>query len=108
MPRKHLTSHLAALLILAALGAGAMSRAAAPTPPTPPITHGIVEYPIPTASSNPQYITVGPDGNLWTTEASANKIGRISTGGAVTEFPIPTAGSYPSGITTGPDGALWF
>jgi hypothetical protein len=37
-----------------------------------------------------------------------NKIGRITTAGAITEFPIPTADSQPSGITAGPDGALWF
>ena len=51
---------------------------------------------------------MGPDGALWFTEYDGNKIGRITTAGAVTEFPIPTAGSQPSAMTVGPDGALWF
>jgi Planctomycete extracellular len=65
----------------------------------------IAEYPIPTPSSFPAGITAGPDGNLWFTEGFANKIGRITTSGAVTEFPTS---SGPSGITAGPDGNLWF
>jgi virginiamycin B lyase len=50
----------------------------------------------------------GPDGNLWFTENTANKIGRITISGAVTEFPIPTVNSGPFGITAGGDGNLWF
>ena len=37
-----------------------------------------------------------------------NKIGRITTAGAVTEYTVPTGGANPTGITAGPDGALWF
>src|SRR5262249_47071764 len=50
----------------------------------------------------------GPDGNLWFTEANADKIGRITPSGAITEFSIPTANSSPLGITVGSDGNLWF
>ncbi|MGH7266700.1 MAG: virginiamycin B lyase family protein, partial [Candidatus Rokuibacteriota bacterium] len=53
-------------------------------------------------------ITAGPDGNLWFTEAVANRIGRITPFGAITEFPVPTPGSTPVGITVGPDGNIWF
>jgi streptogramin lyase len=66
----------------------------------------ITEFPI--STSGPVGITVGPDGALWFTEGSGNKIGRITPAGVITEFPIPTAGSGPVGITAGPDGALWF
>src|SRR5262250_3231384 len=67
------------------------------------------EYPIPTAGSYPTGITVGPDGNLWFTESwPANKIGKVTTAGAVTEYSTPTANSNPREITTGPDGNLWF
>jgi len=66
------------------------------------------EYAVPTPSSRPSGIAVGPDGALWFTEYSGNKIGRITTTGAVTEFAIPTANAYPGAITAGPDGALWF
>src|SRR5437667_256048 len=66
------------------------------------------EYPVPTTNSQPEYITSGPDGNLWFTENLGNKIGRITTGGVITEYAIPTGGSYPEGIAAGPDGNLWF
>jgi streptogramin lyase len=67
------------------------------------------EYPIPTANAEPYYITPGPDGNLWFTEAESNKIGRITPSGGITEFTL-TAGPYgnPFGITAGPDGNIWF
>jgi virginiamycin B lyase len=66
----------------------------------------ITEFPIP--SGGPAGITAGPDGALWFTESGAGKIGRITTGGAVTEFPIPIYGPSPQVITAGSDGALWF
>jgi len=51
---------------------------------------------------------MGPDGALWFTEYAGNKIGRITTSGAITEYAIPTPSAGALGITTGPDGALWF
>jgi virginiamycin B lyase len=79
----------------------------------------ITELALPSPNAQPWGITTGPDGALWFTEASCvreqssrcivgNKIGRITTAGAVTEFTIPSDGSGPHSITTGPDGALWF
>ncbi len=69
----------------------------------------INEFLIPTAHSSPLSITAGPDGNLWFTESSANKIGEIdTTTHVITEFPVPTANSGLGGITTGPDGNIWF
>ena len=68
----------------------------------------ITEYPVPTSMSTPDGIAAGSDGALWFTEASGDKIGRISTTGAVTEFGIPTSSSLPQYITAGTDGALWF
>ena len=75
----------------------------------------ITEFPIPTAASVPIGITAGPDSALWFVEAMGNKIGRITTGGAITEYPIPTTSpmgpmgtSLPQCIVAGPDGALWF
>jgi streptogramin lyase len=53
-------------------------------------------------------IAVGPDGNMWFTEAGANKIGRISPAGAVQEFALPRVFSQPGAITAAPDGNLWF
>jgi len=39
----------------------------------------ITEFTVPTGSSFPLGIAAGPDGALWFTENSANKIGRITT-----------------------------
>jgi streptogramin lyase len=65
-------------------------------------------FALPTAGSAPSGIVDGPDGNLWFTEANADKIGRITPGGVVTEFAIPTPGSSPLSIVVGSDGNLWF
>ncbi len=67
----------------------------------------VTEFPIPSGGS-PFDLALGPDGNLWFTEAQGNRVARVTPGGAITEFPIPTAGSFPGGITAGPDGNLWF
>ncbi|MBI4518167.1 MAG: choice-of-anchor D domain-containing protein [Deltaproteobacteria bacterium] len=82
---------------------------------TSPVTTGpVVEFPVPTSSAKPFGITSGPDGNLWFTEADANKIGRITPSGSVVEFatladcPGRASTGFPCSITTGPDGNLWF
>jgi virginiamycin B lyase len=71
-------------------------------------------------AASPAFITVGADGALWFTEqglgaglgdaieALGNKVGRITTQGAIKELPIPTAHSAPMGITQGPDHRIWF
>jgi streptogramin lyase len=46
-------------------------------------------FPVPAASETTG-ITKGPDGNLFFTETAADKIGEITTAGAITEFAIPT------------------
>ena len=40
----------------------------------------ITAFPIPTAGSSLSAITADPDGNLWLTEYTGNKIGRIVAG----------------------------
>jgi hypothetical protein len=73
-------------------------------------TAGVVkqEYALPNSGSQPENIVAGPDGNLWFTEFSGNRIGKIGTGGSLHEYALPNAGSGPDGITVGPDGNLWF
>src|SRR5260370_27258868 len=67
----------------------------------------ITEFPIPASKANPGWITAGPDGNLWFTDAGTNAIGTINPAThAITEFPIPTRSANPRGITAGPDGNL--
>lgn len=78
-----------------------------PAEPPPPRPKGF-PFPIPDNYSGPIYIEAGSDGALWFTEPGVNKIGRITTSGAITEFKVPTPSSLPAGLTDGPDGALWF
>src|SRR5438874_556995 len=94
-------------LLVAGLMTGIVMGAASPARAVPTLQR-FREFPIPTAYGRPAWIAAGPDGNLWFTEYSGNKIGRITTGGVITEFPIPTGVSVPTGIASGPDGAMWF
>jgi virginiamycin B lyase len=65
------------------------------------------EYALPNAASLPHRIAKGPDGNMWFTEQTGQRIGRISMTGAIVEFAL-RAGSNPIGITAGPDNGMWF
>jgi len=58
--------------------------------------------------SSPYAITEGPDGNLWFTEQSGNKIGRITASGTITEYSLVYSNSAPADIVSGPDDSLWF
>ena len=44
---------------------------------SPVVGQLITEFPLPAENSYPQSITAGPNGNLWFTEYSGNKIGRL-------------------------------
>ncbi|HKI33564.1 MAG TPA: Ig-like domain-containing protein [Gemmataceae bacterium] len=70
----------------------------------------IHEFPTPTAASMGGAITAGPDGNLWFSEDSVNKIAEFNpaTPQSSTEFTVPAADGDLSGLTAGPDGNLWF
>ena len=72
-------------------------------------TKAVDEFPVPTLDSNPDNITMGPEGAIWFTELDASKIGRIDPVSLqITEYPTPTNNSVPLEIVTGPDRALWF
>src|SRR5689334_23740785 len=70
---------------LASCDGASTARASTLTPTSPP---AITEFAVPTAKSQPMGITPGPDGALWFTEGAEHKVGRISTGGAITEFSL--------------------
>ena len=92
----------------AAAPAGAAPVVALPAVATGTITEfrpaGISQ----TATSDPLGITTGPDGNLWFTEQSHGRIGKMTPGHVVTEFPSLSGNGAPTAITAGSDGALWF
>jgi streptogramin lyase len=68
---------------------------------------GVVKvFPAATATSNPVFLTTGPDGNVWFTDTDGS-IGRITPDGQITEFPVPNALPY-GGIAAGADGNMWF
>src|SRR5205085_617910 len=46
-------------------------------------TGHVTEFPLPNAMSNPYGITGGPDGNVWFTEYSGQRIDRITPAGVV-------------------------
>src|SRR2546429_324107 len=61
-----------------------------------------------TGPAEPSGITLGPDGALWFSEQTSNRIGRMTPSGILTEYAVPTDGAGPSSITVGTDGAMWF
>jgi streptogramin lyase len=67
----------------------------------------VTEFEVPSARCFLAGIAAGPDGSLWFTEWSANKIGRITTDGVITEFKLPGL-TNPGDIASGSDGSLWF
>jgi streptogramin lyase len=75
----------------------------------------ITDFPIRGSEGCLHGITAGPDGNVWFTEGygpTHDKIGKISTTGAVTHFPLPSdtfgACGDTAPVVSGPDGAIWF
>jgi streptogramin lyase len=92
-------------------------------------------YAVPTPNAGPAGITAGPDGNVWFTEQTVNKLGRVclvvgsANGGdessacsdagtvvnpsdagsaCMTEFGGLASDASPQEIVQGPDGDLWF
>jgi virginiamycin B lyase len=67
----------------------------------------LTEFDLPRDGGHPIRMAAGPDGNVWFTEPSSNRVARITPTGDIQGFPLsPTA--QPAGIAAGPDGAVWF
>jgi streptogramin lyase len=73
-----------------------------------PDVSGLKEFPLPTTESSPRVIALGADGNMWFSEHTGNRIGRITPDGTIAEFPISTPNSMPRSIALGADGNIWF
>lgn len=106
---------VAALAI--ALGATLSAAQAAPSP------FKFTEYKVPTADSEPRFLTVGSDGNLWFTEGADfftpnadpetggtfhNQIGRITPAGEITEFRVEGCQCFLNDIVQGPNNILYY
>jgi virginiamycin B lyase len=70
-----------------------------------PLAVTITAYTVPTASSAPFDITLGPGGNLWFTEFYGGKIGSVNAAGAFKEYPFQ---GIPVGITLEGKGKVAF
>jgi virginiamycin B lyase len=66
------------------------------------------EVPLPTAAAGPQGVAAGPNGEIWFTESSVGKVGRLTPNGALAEFPTPTLHSEPASIALDRSGVAWF
>ena len=100
--RRLLVTALVAMVSLSGVVSSPISTAAAAA------NDEIIEYPVPTANSQPWGITSGPDGALWFAEYSTGKVGRMAPNGDVTEYTPPTASSGVHYIAAGSDSHLWF
>jgi virginiamycin B lyase len=97
----------AGLVLLLALAAGAIAplgRASAQT---------FQEFAVPTANSGPGTIVTALDGNMYFTEFLGNRLGLITTAGAITEFnTLPLNGlggiAEPDIVVLGSDGNIYF
>ena len=68
-----------------------------------------VEFPLPNPGSGPTTVALAPDGAVWFTESSGNRIGRMNPDGSgLREFPLPHPDSGPRIIALGSDGNMWF
>lgn len=67
----------------------------------------VKEFVLP-AGADAEGIALGPEKDLWYTDQSADRIGRITSTGTIKEFPVPTKEAFVRGITAGPEGDMWF
>lgn len=74
------------------------------------VTPTVTLFPLPNASSSPSFITAGPtgDNNLYFTENVGNRLGSITTAGAITEVANGQFNTLPVGIAAGMDGNIWY
>lgn len=78
---------------------------------TTPAHAAVSVFPVPTSAAGLGRITTAPDGSMWFLMGDANKVGRITTSGAIQEFALPATDSSvdgpAKGLDVGPDGAVW-
>ena len=69
----------------------------------------IKEYDVPSPGARPHDPAIAPDGALWTTEQTANKLGRLDPkSGQFREYPLRTPDSGPHGLVADKQGNIWF
>jgi streptogramin lyase len=77
-------------------------------------TGSVSEYATPSTNSDPDYMTLAPDGTIWFGEqGNSPKLASITPSGVTTEYTIPQVTQdnelmFPAGLTTTSDGNVWF
>ena len=86
-----------------ALLTGCVTRPVYLASPTP------VCHALPNRGSAPTTISIARNGELWFTQSSGNRIGRMQPDGrGLVEYALPTPDSSPRIIAAGSDGNMWF
>jgi streptogramin lyase len=87
--------------VITQFNVGAMNHG--PCPPGCPICTP------PVNASKPAWVTLGPDGAMWFSDANVHAVGRMTTDGTYIEFSVPQQPlGVIFGLTAGPDGNIWF
>jgi virginiamycin B lyase len=60
------------------------------------------------ARGGPYGVAIAPDGTVWGTLQSGNKLVRIAPDGSMKEFDIPTRSSAPTDVAVDRDSTVWF
>jgi virginiamycin B lyase len=71
-------------------------------------TGQLSEFVIPEAGGNQIRLAVGPEGNIWFTASTVDRVGYITPAGRIEEFAPLARYASPNFIAAGPDGAMWF
>lgn len=66
----------------------------------------VTQFDLPGPGSFPTRLALGPEGNVWLTETSVDRVGRITPTGQIQMFQLPR-GTRPVEIVLGADGNLW-
>ena len=111
MSGKRLAVEVGAMLALAlAMAAGGAEQRWLKPVEQGLVTDGRVQVQaLPNANSGPTTVAVAANGDVWFTEGSGNRIGRLKAeGGGIVEYPLPQPNSSPRIIALGADGNMWF
>lgn len=69
----------------------------------------IREWDVPTPNSRPHDPAAAPDGSLWYTGQTANKLGRLDpSSGQIREYSLPIPNSGPHGLVADRAGFIWY
>jgi virginiamycin B lyase len=74
-----------------------------------PVKVEFKSWPVPTPGSRPHDSVATPDGAIWWSGQSANKLGRLDPNtGEMKEFPLKSKLAGPHGLIYDKDGNIWY